>query len=132
MGGWVFLTRIASASSAVRFPGPSLRVIFCGLHARGSLLLLVDHLVFAFCDFLCYLSRVSRVRTTLGSGGRVNFLRPEDGRRKDDGGSGESRVMRSILPPVTKTLLFLLRSFLSRVRVSSCDHHCIILVVIPR
>ena len=107
-------------------------MIFCGLHARGSLLLPVDHLVFAFCDFLCYLSRVSRVRTALGSGGRVNFLRPEDGRRKDDGGSGESRVMRSILPPVTKTLLFLLRSFLSRVRVSSCDRHCIILVVIPR
>ena len=45
-------------------------------------------------------------------------FRLEDGRRKDGGGSGEGRVTRSILPPATKTLLFLLRSFSSHVRVS--------------
>ena len=47
------------------------------------------------------------MQTTFGSGGRVIF-RLEDGRRKDGGGSGESRVTRSILPPVTKTLLLAL------------------------
>ena len=58
------------------------------------------------------------MQTASGSGGRVIF-RLEDGRWKDGGGSGESRVTRSILPPaLTKTLLFLLRSCFSRVRVS--------------
>ena len=60
---------------------------------------------FSFFDQLCDLSRAFSCPNRFGERWEGDFGL-EDGRRKDSGGSGESRVeSRSTLPPVTKTLL---------------------------
>ena len=62
---------------------------------------------FFFFDQLCDLSRAFSCANRFEEWWEGDFG-PENGRRKDSGGSGESRVeSRSTLPPVTETLLFL-------------------------
>ena len=102
MGGWVFLTRIASASSAVRFPGPSFACDFlAGCMQEG-----VFYRQLIIWALFLRLSLLSESRFSCANcfweWWEGEFFRPEGGRRKDGGGSGESRVTRSILPPVTK------------------------------
>ena len=102
MDGWAFLTRIASASSAVRFPGLSFACDFLAICMREGVFycqLIIWSLFFATLSAIRVAFLVCKLLLEWWEGG---FFRPEDGRRKDDRGSGESRVMRSILPPVTK------------------------------